>query len=72
MANSGSKNTNSSQFFIVLTEDESKLGKLHGKYVKFGQLQDGWSVLDKLDAVGGASDGKPVLPAWIGGCGLVE
>lgn len=37
MANSG-KNTNSSQFFIVLTEDETKLKKLSGKYVIFGQV----------------------------------
>lgn len=69
MANSGSKNTNSSQFFIVLTEDEGKLSKLDGKHVKFGQLKDGWEVLDRLDSIGGGSDGKPMVAAWIGGCG---
>lgn len=68
MANSG-KNTNSSQFFVVLTDDESKLAKMNGKYVIFGELKDGWEVLDRLNAVGGGADGKPSVPVWIGGCG---
>ena len=68
MANSG-KNTNSSQFFIVLTADESKLMKLNGKYVVFGALKEGWDVLERLESVGGGADGKPSLPVWIGGCG---
>ncbi|PIL29140.1 hypothetical protein GSI_09189 [Ganoderma sinense ZZ0214-1] len=68
MANSG-KNTNSSQFFLVLTDDESKLAKMNGKYVVFGELKDGWEVLDRLDAVGGGADGKPSVRVWIGGCG---
>ena len=70
MANSG-KNTNSSQFFVVLTDNEAQLAKLEGKYVLFGQLRDGWEVLDSLDSVGGGSDGKPTEPAWIGVCGLL-
>jgi len=70
MANSG-KNTNSSQFFVVLTNDEPQLAKLDGKYVHFGQLRDGWEVLDALDSVGGGGDGKPIEPAWVGGCGLI-
>ena len=70
MANSG-KNTNSSQFFVVLTDDESQLTKLDGKYVHFGQLRDGWEVLDALNGVGGGTDGKPTEPAWVGGCGLL-
>ncbi|OCH90493.1 hypothetical protein OBBRIDRAFT_730668 [Obba rivulosa] len=68
MANSG-KNTNSSQFFVVLTNDEVKLAKMNGKYVVFGELQEGWDILDKLDAVGGGADGKSTIPVWIGGCG---
>jgi cyclophilin family peptidyl-prolyl cis-trans isomerase len=40
MANSG-KNSNSSQFFVVLTDDESKLAKMSGKHVVFGQLKEG-------------------------------
>ena len=70
MANSG-KNTNSSQFFVVLTDDEPQLAKLDGKYVHFGQLGDGWEVLDALDGAGGGADGKPTQPAWVGGCGLI-
>ncbi|OSD00533.1 hypothetical protein PYCCODRAFT_1437399 [Trametes coccinea BRFM310] len=70
MANSG-KNTNSSQFFVVLTDDETKLAKISGKYVIFGELQEGWEVLDRLDAVASA-DGKPMMPVWIGGCGKLE
>ncbi|EIW53316.1 uncharacterized protein TRAVEDRAFT_133670 [Trametes versicolor FP-101664 SS1] len=68
MANSG-KNTNSSQFFVVLTDDETKLAKLHGKFVVFGELAEGWDVLGRLDEVGGGADGKPAMPVWIGGCG---
>ena len=70
MANSG-KNTNSSQFFVVLTDDEPQLSKLDGKYVHFGQLRDGWEVLDALSCVGGGTDGKPTEPAWVGGCGVL-
>ena len=70
MANSG-KNTNTSQFFVVLASDEAQLAKLDGKYVLFGQLRDGWEVLDALDSVGGGStDGKPTRPVWVGGCGV--
>lgn len=72
MANSGSKNTNSSQFFITLTDDDRKLNKLHGKYVMFGQLKEGWDVLGKIDAIGGVADDKPTVAVWIGGCGGVE
>ncbi|THH32575.1 hypothetical protein EUX98_g1624 [Antrodiella citrinella] len=48
MANSG-KNSNSSQFFVVLTGDETKLSKINGKYVAFGEVKSGWDVLDRLD-----------------------
>ncbi|KAG2035101.1 cyclophilin-like domain-containing protein [Suillus americanus] len=68
MANSG-KNTNSSQFFVVLTDDETQLAKLNGKYVAFGELKAGIEVLDKLNKVAGDVDGKPNVPVWIGGCG---
>jgi cyclophilin family peptidyl-prolyl cis-trans isomerase len=68
MANSG-KNSNSSQFFIVLTDDENKLAKLRGKYVMFGRVVEGWDVLERLNEVGGGLDGKPTTNVWIGGCG---
>ena len=69
MANSG-KNTNSSQFFVVLTEDEAKLSKINGKYVVFGQVESGYEVLDKLNSVAGGADGKGTQPVWIGNCGV--
>ena len=36
---SGARNT--SQFFIVLTDDEAQLRKLKGQYVIFGELKGG-------------------------------
>lgn len=69
MANSG-KNSNSSQFFVVLTDNEGELAKLEGKYVVFGQLRDGWEVLDALDNVG-ETGGRPTRPVWVGGCGVL-
>ena len=66
MANSG-KNSNSSQFFIVLTEDDGKIAKLNGKHVVFGRLKEGWEVLLRLDEVG-TEDGRPTQMVWIGGC----
>jgi cyclophilin family peptidyl-prolyl cis-trans isomerase len=71
MANSG-KNSNSSQFFIVLTDDETKLAKMSGKYVVFGKVKDSedcQDVLRKLDEAGGEEDGRPREKVWIGGCG---
>lgn len=68
MANSG-KNTNTSQFFVVLTGDETKLAKMNGKYVVFGEVLSGWEVLDRLDEVGGGTDGKSSMPVWVGSCG---
>jgi cyclophilin family peptidyl-prolyl cis-trans isomerase len=67
MANSG-KNSNSSQFFVVLVDDETKLAKMSGKYVVFGELKEGWEVLKKLDEVG-SEDGRPTKEVWIGDCG---
>ena len=68
MANSG-KNTNSSQFFVVLSDDEATLAKMNGKYVVFGEVVSGLDVLDKLNEVAGGSDGKSKQPVWIGSCG---
>lgn len=68
MANSG-KNSNSSQFFIVLTDDDNKLAKIFGKYVVFGQLKEGWDVLERFNNVGGGKDGRPTQETWVGGCG---
>lgn len=67
MANSG-KNSNSSQFFVVLTDNETKLTKMSGKYVVFGQLREGWDLLKTIDGAG-TDDGNPTERVWIGGCG---
>lgn len=72
MANSG-KNTNTSQFFVVLTDEEDKLAKIAGKYVVFGRVKEGTGeeILRRLDDVGGdAINGKPNVSVWIGGCGM--
>jgi cyclophilin family peptidyl-prolyl cis-trans isomerase len=71
MANSG-KNSNSSQFFIVLTDDETKLAKIGGKHVVFGKVKDSeecLEVLKKLNEVGGGENGRTKDKVWIGGCG---
>ncbi|ORZ36262.1 hypothetical protein BCR44DRAFT_1512749 [Catenaria anguillulae PL171] len=68
MANSG-KNSNTSQFFIVLNEDPARYAKIEGKHVLIGQIVEGMEVVDKLDAKGSAS-GKPVEPVWISDCGF--
>lgn len=68
MANSG-KNSNTSQFFVILTDAEAQLAKINGKFVVFGQLIDGWEVLERLDRVG-TGDGMPREPVWIEDCGL--
>lgn len=72
MANSG-KNSNTSQFFIVLTDDASKLGKIAGKYVVFGRVRlvDGSrQTLERLNALAG-SDEKPIKPVWVEESGVL-
>jgi len=69
---SGARNT--SQFFVVLTDDEAQLKKLRGQYVIFGQLKGGeveLRVLDRLTEAGGVNE-KPLIPVWIGGCGTCK
>lgn len=67
----GSSARNTSQFFVVLTDDEAQLKKLKGQYVIFGELKGGAKelhVLDRLSEAGGDNE-KPLIPVWIGGCG---
>ncbi|GAA5990682.1 hypothetical protein JCM10908_003187 [Rhodotorula pacifica] len=74
MANSG-KNSNTSQFFVTLTDDPTKLKKLTGKYVAFGQVDlsdpDSLACLERLDSLGDGKGGT-TEPVWIEHCGLVS
>ncbi|KAG9102570.1 hypothetical protein FRC06_001764 [Ceratobasidium sp. 370] len=73
MANSG-KNSNTSQFFIVLTSDPARLAKISGKYVVFGKARlagGGKEVLERLNALAG-SDEKPTEPVWVQECGVLS
>ncbi|KAK4046863.1 hypothetical protein OIV83_005759 [Microbotryomycetes sp. JL201] len=67
MANSG-KNSNTSQFFIVLTTDPARLKKLTGKYVAFGKVDvddaDSRACLERLNELG-TPKGTPKQPVWI-------
>ncbi|KZO91053.1 hypothetical protein CALVIDRAFT_506107 [Calocera viscosa TUFC12733] len=69
MANAG-KNSNTSQFFFVLSSDPAQLKKIYGKYVVFGQVVQGMDVLDKLNDIG-TQVGGPVLEVWIDDSGTV-
>ena len=50
MANSG-KNSNTSQFFITLSDKHAQFEKINGKYVIFGQVVEGLDVLDQINCV---------------------
>lgn len=73
MANSG-KNSNSSQFFITLTDNEAMLAKLNGKFVCFGRVKNldegGREVLKRIGDIGGANE-KPTLPVWVDDCNVL-
>ena len=66
MANSG-PNTNGSQFFITFTETPH----LNGKHVVFGEVIEGFSVVDALENIGTQS-GAPTKPAIISKCGELD
>lgn len=58
-----------SQFFITFAPCKA----LDGKHVVFGKVVDGWSVLDKVEAVaapGGVSE-EPAVPVVVADCGLL-
>ncbi|KAJ3213042.1 hypothetical protein HK099_007616 [Clydaea vesicula] len=72
MANK-SKNSNTSQFFVVLTDEDAELKKLNGKYVCFGEVtnEEGLNLLDFLNTLG--TDDGDVLNQQIiiSDCGLI-
>ena len=66
MANSG-PNTNGSQFFITFEATPW----LDGHHVAFGEVLNGFEVVDVLEA-NGTSSGTPKKRATISGCGVVK
>ncbi|KAG8904624.1 hypothetical protein FRB99_001421 [Tulasnella sp. 403] len=74
MANSG-KNSNTSQFFVTLTEDPATLTKLDGKYVCFGEVKnvdgEGRQVLLRLNDAASPNSDKPSEPVWVSDCGVL-
>lgn len=57
MANTGAPNTNTSQFFFTLRDDD--LEHLDEKHTIFGDVQEGFDVLDKLNEEFVDEDGRP-------------
>eukprot|EP00933_Yihiella_yeosuensis_P053198 TRINITY_DN5137_c0_g1_i1.p1 TRINITY_DN5137_c0_g1~~TRINITY_DN5137_c0_g1_i1.p1 ORF type:complete len:241 (-),score=40.85 TRINITY_DN5137_c0_g1_i1:77-799(-) len=64
MANVGKRHTNNSQYFITF----APCTWLDGKHVVFGQVIDGFNVLDAIEAVG-TEGGKPKMRVWVHNCG---
>jgi cyclophilin family peptidyl-prolyl cis-trans isomerase len=62
MANAG-RDTNGSQFFITF----AATNWLDGKHVVFGQVVQGWSTLNAIEAVG-TQDGTPTSTVTIDQC----
>lgn len=71
MGNTG-KNSNSSQFFITLSD----CSRLTGKHVGFGELVSGEDVLELIERCGrdgdDAEDGKPLYEVVIADCGVCD
>lgn len=66
MANAG-PNTNGSQFFITFIPCEW----LDRAHVVFGEVVEGWDVLDQLEKIGTQS-GMPRKSAFIADCGEIK
>jgi len=66
MASTG-KNKNGSQFFVTLRAAP----ELDWSHVVFGEVVDGWEVLDKMEAVG-TPGGRPASYVQIVDAGVLE
>jgi peptidylprolyl isomerase len=64
MASQG-PNGNGSQFFFNLR----RAAHLDGKFVVFGQVIDGWDVVESISRSCGTRSGTPISRAWISDCG---
>lgn len=67
MANSG-KNTNGTQFFITTNETPH----LDGKHVVFGEVIDGFDVVDKMNIVLTDDNDKPIYKIHVLKSGIVQ
>ena len=66
MANAG-RDTNGSQFFLCF----GPTPHLNGAHVVFGEVIDGWHVLDAIESVG-SGEGTTFKPVVITDCGEVS
>lgn len=67
MANSG-KNSNTSQFFITLSDKHPQFEKINGKYVIFGRVDQGLEVLKDINQVAEMKE-QPQQTITITDCG---
>jgi peptidylprolyl isomerase len=68
MANSGKKNTNTSQFFVCLADAP----KLDGQHVVFGKVIDGMAIIDDIASLAvDNKDGPPGVEVTIAACGVL-
>lgn len=66
MANSG-KNTNGSQFFITT----ARTPHLNGRHVVFGVVEEGWDVVQRIEACG-SNSGRPSKKVMITKAGVLD
>jgi len=67
MANAG-KDTNGSQFFITT----AITSWLDGRHVVFGEVLEGWEIVDKIQNVPKGASDKPTKPVTITKSGELE
>ena len=67
MANSG-PDTNGSQFFITTTKQSG----LNGKHVVFGEVVDGFEIIDYINNINTDAHDKPTNDVTIFDCGIMK
>ncbi|GAB4818955.1 hypothetical protein N2152v2_006001 [Parachlorella kessleri] len=66
MANSGRKNTNTSQFYFTL----APAPKIDGQQVVFGRVVEGLEILRRIDEEAATAEGQPRVDVIIADCGI--